>query len=253
MDKRKGRFCDERLIWQENLCFHCGTELNADNRTREHIPTKCLLREPYPEGLLTIKSCRDCNRKFSRDEEYLFAVMASVLSGSTDPEKQTDPKAGKTLESSPGLRNRIEQCKKTVVSESGETNTVFYPELERVNNVVVKNARGHVLYETERWIAGPPDQVLAVSAGKLDRQTYEEFEGISDNLMGVVTPELGTRQFMRLFGSSNLHYPGMNRQWIVVQDQVYRYEVADCGDSVLVKSVVHEYLFTEVLWSADTY
>ena len=36
--------------------MHCGTDLNSTETTQEHVPSKCLLRKPYPAEMITIEA-----------------------------------------------------------------------------------------------------------------------------------------------------------------------------------------------------
>ena len=137
------KFNDERQQWPEGICIHCGITLNPVNATREHIPSKFFLRKPYPKELTNMGACRECNTSFSRDEEYLFALLNAVLAGTTDPDKQKTSKASRMFRKQTGLRVRIEKSKSETKTHFGEIEIAFMPELERVNNVIVKNARCH--------------------------------------------------------------------------------------------------------------
>lgn len=44
----------------------------------EHVPPRCFLEKPYPKKLATVPACQPCNGGFSRDEEYLLAVLAHI-------------------------------------------------------------------------------------------------------------------------------------------------------------------------------
>ena len=55
--------------------------------TRDHIPSRSLLDQPYPENLPVIGSCQVCNQGFSKDEEYVVCLIEAALAGSTDPDK----------------------------------------------------------------------------------------------------------------------------------------------------------------------
>ena len=85
--------------------MHCGTDfssLNSSETTPEHVPSKCLLRKPYPANLVTIEACRECNKSFSLDEEYLKGLLWTVLAGSTDPGKQKTPEVARMLKKKRG-------------------------------------------------------------------------------------------------------------------------------------------------------
>lgn len=56
------------------FCLYCGRP--AD--TREHVPPKALLEQPWPNNLRTVPACGDCNGSWSLDEEYLAIVLAQI-------------------------------------------------------------------------------------------------------------------------------------------------------------------------------
>ena len=228
--------------------MHC-CEANPE-KTREHIPSKCLLRAPYPENLMVTKVCQKCNASFSRDEEYLSALLAAVLAGSTDPVKQKTLEDSRRFTRQPALRARIEKSKIVTRTLFGETEVVFTPELERVENVVLKNARCHVLYELDRRaVFSDPDYIFCAPLRSLSQEQRIEFEENEDLALGWA--EVGTRMFMRQCYSFNLSQPDMLGSWVIVQDGVYRFLASDSGDNVLIRSVIGEYLATEVCWSYD--
>lgn len=56
-------FVDKRLT---GICVYCGGEPS----TRDHVPSKVFLDEPYPENNLpVVPACETCNNSFSLDEE----------------------------------------------------------------------------------------------------------------------------------------------------------------------------------------
>ena len=76
-------------------CIHCTEPLFNLETNRDHVPTKGLLREPYPPNLPVIEICKACNLSFSADEEYFIALLGAVLTGSTDPTVQKHPSAAR--------------------------------------------------------------------------------------------------------------------------------------------------------------
>ena len=48
---------------REKGCIYCGKPAT----TREHIPSKAFLIEPYPEDLATLPACFECNNGFSNN------------------------------------------------------------------------------------------------------------------------------------------------------------------------------------------
>ena len=178
-------------------------------------------------------------------------LLAAVLAGSTDPAEQIMPQAAKKLKCQPALRARIEQSRTRTTNLFGETETIFTPEYERVKRVVVKNARGHALYELDRWMNELPNAIMITPIQCLTQEQRDNFEGITGKPLLSGWPEVGTRMFMRLGLSFNPDYHDLEGQWVVVQDGYYRYWVEDTGVGLLVKSIIYEYLAAEVYWSDD--
>ena len=92
---------------QKSWCIHCGRWIAGLETSQDQVPSKGLLRQPYPPHLPQVEVCKACNEGFARDEEYLIALLGSVLVGSTDPERQTNPRAERILRRSAKLRAQI--------------------------------------------------------------------------------------------------------------------------------------------------
>ena len=235
---------DKRLQLPENICIHCCNVIGPEKATKEHIPSKCLLRKPYPEELMVMQACQKCNMSFSRDEDYLSALLAAVLAGSTDPNKQKTPKASRRFIKQLALRARIEKSKIVTKTLFGETEIVFMPELERVKNVVLKNARCHALYELDRLVFSEPDYAYCFPLQNFTQEQRIKFE---EGVTGW--PEVGTRMFMRQCHSFNSSQSDMLGSWVIVQEDIYRFLASDNEGGLLVRSVIEEYLATEVYWN----
>jgi hypothetical protein len=53
------------------FCVHC----DGADETDDHVPSKVLLDEPYPENLMVCPSCMHCNNQLSVDEVYLACLF----------------------------------------------------------------------------------------------------------------------------------------------------------------------------------
>ena len=232
-------FADER---QKGWCIQCGAWLGDVDITRDHVPSKVLLRKPYPENLPVVGICGGCNSGFSADEEYLHLFLHCVLRGSTDPEQHSDPKIARALRRHGRLRAMIERSKTECRTVGGQTLRVWEPETERVERVVIKNARGHVFYEYGEPMLNEPEHVSTLPLAAMMASDREEFEGVgtAGDLAGW--PELGSRMMARALTGQD-----MRDGWVVVQDGIYRFRVQQC-EVMLVRSVLFEYLATEVRW-----
>ncbi len=230
-------FVDER---QKAWCIHCGGWIVELESNLDHVPSKILLQKPYPPNLPTVRVCKICNEAFSLDEEYLFSFLSSVLTGSTNPDRQSNPKAERALGRNAELRARIDGSKTQYETIGSETRIIWVPEQERINRVVIKNARGHAFFEFGEPMLSEPEHVWAAPLETLSSEQRSEFENID---MGSGWPEIGSRMMTRVITGQDL-----SGVWVIVQDGVYRYAVAQQG-GMLVRSVLSEYLATEVYWS----
>lgn len=65
-------FIDRRLT---GMCVYCGDQPD----TRDHVPSKVFLNEPYPPELPVVAACKRCNESFSLDEQYLACFLDCVI------------------------------------------------------------------------------------------------------------------------------------------------------------------------------
>ena len=235
---------DDRL---EGLCVYCGGGLGGDNDSSDHVPTRSLLNEPYPEFLPTLHVHTECNVQFALDEEYLAAFLASVLSGSTEPDEERFQAAARTLRHSPRLRQRIDRARRVQGTLFGDPEILWIPEMERVNRVIVKNARGHAYYELGEPLFGGPSSLGVCPLSRLSPSQREGFESGTNGSPLAGWPEVGSRLMQRVaFGDLQ---PG---GWIEVQPCVYRYTLTQESGGILVRMVLREYLAAEVLWDESS-
>lgn len=227
---------DER---QKSWCIHCGRGILARETNRDHAPSKCLLRKPHPENLPEVLVHRKCNSGFSLDEEYLATFLSCVISGSEKPDAQINPKAAGTLKRSPKLQKRIGSSKIEYKTYGGDERKIWKPELKRVNRVLLKNARGHAFHEYGEPLLDQPASIWAVPLALLEAEQRARFEEIPDS---GAWPEVGSRMMTRVLTGED-----MIDGWVIVQEGIYRYAVTQAG-GMLVRSVLHEYLATEVYW-----
>jgi hypothetical protein len=224
-------FIDERLV---GMCIYCG----ARPDTRDHVPSKVFLDEPYPPQLPVVGACERCNVSFSLDEQYLACFIDCVICGGTETTGLQRPKIKRILDGNRVLQQRIEESRR----KDGSDTLLWELEADRVRNVVLKLARGHSAYELYPKFEEPvevgfaPLQVL--SAG--ERSAFEQL--ISRKL--DLWPEIGSRAFLRAFGKPPDRFE-QSGDWIIVQPGRYRYAIVE-ADGVLVRMVLSEYLACSV-------
>jgi hypothetical protein len=229
-------FVDER---QKAWCIHCGGSIALLATSRDHVPSRSLLVEPYPANLPVVQICKACNTGFSFDEEYLAAFLGAVLTGSTDPERQASNSAARILKRNVKLKAKIDRARSEYVTLGGETRIICRPERNRIDRIVLKNARGHAFYEFGEPMLEPPAHVWSAPLVSLSASQRADFQNMDQ---GAGWPEVSSRMLTRVLTGQDLA-----DDWVVVQDGVYRYAVAQRG-TLLVRSVLFEYLSTEVYW-----
>ena len=229
-----GEFSDRRY---KSWCIQCGTGIGSVRTNNDHVPSKSLLEMPYPEELPTVKICTDCNTSFSRAEEYFAAFLGAVLSGSTDPESQKTSTAARIFRGNNALKKRIDSQRQDYTTLEGTQKTVWNPEMARVRNVIVKNARGHVYYELGQPAFGEPSNV---GIHPLEMLSQDDLSGFLAIDHGAGWPEVGSRMMTRVVSGQD-----MEDGWIVVQDGIYRFAAVE-NDGFLVRIIIQEYLAAEV-------
>ena len=117
------------------------------------------------------------------------------------------------------------------------------PKRREWKRVVVKNARGHVLHECGEPMLTEPEHVWILPLESMTAAEHEEFENGGTAGEPEPWPEVGSRMMTRVLTGQD-----MRDGWVIVQDGVYRFRVQQCG-VMLVRTVLFEYLATEVQWS----
>jgi hypothetical protein len=230
MDPRK-LYADERLI---GPCVYCG---QAPPTTTDHVPSKVLLDDPLPADLPVVSACNDCNQSFSSDEVYVACFIECIKAGSTETEQVGRDKVRRILAVKPAIAARIETC-----LQQNEGGLLLTAESNRISNVIMKLARGHVAYELSEPRVDEPRylQFMALSSmTNKQRQAFEEAPAED------VFPEIGSRTFVDSFcANTGLFLPS---GWNTIQEGRYRYLVSWSGP-LLVRFVISEHLACDVAW-----
>ena len=227
--KHFNNYADQRFNGQ---CVYCG----GNPETREHVPPKVFLDKPYPQELPVVEACRECNQGFSKDEEYMTCLLASVIAGTTSLESIERESISRTLAHSVKLAEKIRSAKKTI-----DGKIIFDVEHDRIHRVVKKIAACHVLYELN--ITVPKEgAVVALPILNMSDEGISAFESIGNGELAF-WPEVGSRVMQRLLE----HDENYENGWIIVQPGRYRYAVIQ-SEVIEVRMVFSEYLAAQVIW-----
>lgn len=220
-------FGDQRQI---DRCVYCG----GNTETREHVPSRVFLDIPYPENLPVIYACEKCNNGYSIDEEYTACLIECARIGGVSSDLIEREKIKRILSERPRL---FEKLKKAMNKTKDEIS--FSVEANRVKRVLLKLARGHVLFEqNEPHLSEEPSLFEFGILDLLPEESRIRFEETPS--LGLV-PEVGSRALQQIaFSGQGAFIP-----WTNVQDGRYRYVVPEVG---LVRMVFSEYLWCQVGW-----
>lgn len=226
-------FSDERY---EYNCSYCGGETG----TRDHIPSKVFLDEPYPENLPVVPACDICNQDFSLHEEYIACLIESAKGGTTEIDKLKREKIKRIFKQKPLLQKRIEESK-------FEENGIIYfkAEEERLRKVIVKLVKGHAKFEYSQPQFEEPQHLWANALGSLTQEQLNDFLSVKKSAIDKV-PEIGSRAFHRVLISEQFI---VQEKWIEVQERNYSYLTEDLGDSIRVKLIIRMFLAVEAIWT----
>lgn len=247
-------FSDER---NKAWCIHCWKPVSQAPSNMDHVPSKCLLSKSMREKgakwdagesdkddyLPQVLVCRQCNAGFSTDENYLLCVLHAVMAGTLYPDKQKYPEAAAVLQSNRHVVRALKAMPdgQQLLFPNLEPFTL-YPDMERIQRVVIKNARGHAYHEIAEPLDGPPDFVSITPLPLMDPSVRSRFES-RDQAMDI-WPEVGSRMMVHLIDGQALI-----GEWFEVERQRYRYAL-DWSAGVTVRSVIWDYLATEVHWES---
>jgi len=216
-------------------CIYCGS--TAD--TREHVPSKVFLLEPYPDNLPTVPACKECNNNFSKDEEYVACcveVLRSIVNNQTVNEKVRT-----ILNEKPHLCELV--CSQ--ITDNGSEIELSF-DRKRIERILEKMAVCLAGFEFDQLSFSDIQETWFDFATNIT----EVFKGkfISPHYSKVF-PEISSRfsSDYCTFFISNHDDAVVLMDWIEVQENQFRYQVTVEDDCVSVKMVISEFLFARVL------
>ncbi len=243
MQQRKRREKTEGLgyytYWdknRENGCIYCGDKAT----TREHVPSKTLLAEPYPTNLPTIPACFNCNNGFSFDEQY-FSYYLEVLKSFIYEDYICNEKILTTLNKSHSLKSLIESQIKKV-----DGKVLFEFDEQRFVRIINKLAIGHAGYDFDNVDFDGPKNTWFEFAFFLSDEQKDDF--CSPQIMNKI-PELSSRYSCNYCILENIETGEsfLLNEWIEVQERRYKYHIYLNKDGgISVRSIINEILYCQV-------
>jgi len=239
-----------RVVYERGtrmLCIYCSSE----SLTREHAPSKTLLKKPFPDNLPTVPSCEKCNNSFSKDELYT-AVFIELLKNAHY--KEIYP------------LDQITQDRITKRKEGMEAKFIFdslvtptnYKDI-RIERVLEKLAVCHAVYELS-------EGYHSISwSGKAKSLAYSFLPDMSDAMINEmnefifmdnrILPEIGSIAYNHIciieYSLQNqageiIHIKNLMLDWTEIQAGQYRYICYLEPPEIHVVIVIGEYLYAHI-------
>lgn len=166
-------------IRQENTCIYCGAR---PNESVDHTPSKGLFPKPAPSNLITVPCCFECNRSFSKDEEYFRTILVYSQYGQIAPamvwekvERSLDRKESRLFDL---LLDNL------LVSDEKHFDVEISVDHIRIDRVLVKTLRG--LYFSH------------FSARLTEGEWSLPRVGSVEDISSIVTPWFGNNSFIEI-------------------------------------------------------
>ncbi len=231
----KQRNYDEKTF-DKTLCLYC--EGSADSK--EHVPSRIFLNKPYPENLPTVPACKKCNESYSLDEEYLACIIECARCGTIEVDKLERDKIKKILNRKTALYEKVKDSFLTK-----DNNLFVNIEANRVNNILIKLAQGHILYEFNQYVK----DVSHINIMSFADLSISEINYFNENEECTIAPDLGCRAMDEGFYvmCSDTTANGIT-SWQYVGNESYRY-LTYYDEGHRVKIVIAEFLACEVYFN----
>lgn len=230
MDQLNEKGLDQRIA---RSCCYCGSMQGLF--TRDHVPAKVFLDEPYPANLMVVPSCEKCNNGKSMDEEYCACIFEMFECGYVDDDMFERPKISHIVKHRPALRKMLQGAFRFAPKKGV---WVEYDQV-RMCNVSVNTAKGIARYEGGFNVAEVQPRTFF-----MEQQSHEaisKFENVGSLRHGTY-PEIGSRLLKRMIEKQE-SVP----EWKIVQPGRFRYAVCQHRSCFEVRLVFRELVGAVVL------
>jgi hypothetical protein len=246
-EKLRQRQClgDKRKI---SSCIYCN--YSGNNLTREHNPSKVFLDEPLPDNLPVMYSCEECNSSFSADEAYIASIIECIRCNTYEIEKLEREKIKRVLKNNQKLHSEI---KKAFEYKNGNITL----DQKKLNNIVLKLARGHLTFEMCEIALCHPTNMRVSFFHNMDEEEISNFESLVEvdlfyeisratSDIAVIECSLYNEKEDKHIKIEKLFYA-----WQDVQEGRYRYMCAFNSGLLIVRLVISEFMLAEVIWDTN--
>ena len=121
-------------------CYNCGVVLNAENKTKEHVPAQNLFLgcgHEYKKNRLTVPACKKCNEEYSEIDSE-FRDVLGVANNKIDKDSVLTHKATRSILRKPNWKERL------IANDANLIGVLF--DNNKFEKLYIKNFKG-IYYE----------------------------------------------------------------------------------------------------------
>ncbi|MFJ9501553.1 hypothetical protein [Brevibacillus centrosporus] len=229
-------------------CIYCGEKAN----TREHVPSKVFLVKPYPDFLGIVPACFKCNNSFSSDELVISILIERLKSKHYGQRYIVSEQAIARFKKNGKLLNEIDKA-----IENKNTNQFD----KKISRILFKLAIGHAVFEVSEGYCIKDGTVNYAFRDSMSNEEIEDFSApfiLNEQLL----PEVGSRAYERIVvvelvlasvddPEQQVSTPIVMLDWVDVQDSKYAYTSYKFGDEIVVKMIINDFLYAQVIITLD--
>lgn len=242
-----GKYSDDNLrhLLEKNkrfksVCIYCRSN---QAKSKEHLPSRVFLDTPYPNEYSIVPACENCNIGFSADEVYVSCFVDRLRNALSDNKIPLREKTISAVRHDKGLARIIcEQIRR-------ENNKIFVNyQPEPFSKILIKLAKGHLcqaqdkVVDSDCWVECYFKFKPDLSEDELYHFEELPYADKASECGSDFTHDLLIVE--GIGGPSQIIVP-----WNGVQDGNYRYLTYFKHDLYVVRIVICETLFAEVLFS----
>lgn len=226
----------------DSICIYCRT--NVAN-SREHLPSRIFLDTPYPEEYSVVPACDKCNGGFSADEVYVSSFIDKLrneLSNNGFPLRE------KTISAINHDKELEKILNEQIRTENGKILVNYVP--ESFSKILIKLAKGHLCQAQDKVF----DSDCSTECNFKFKPDLSEDELYHFEELPHVdkVSECGSDFTHGLLIVAGIGLPSqIFVPWKEVQDGNYRYLTYFEHDNYIVRIIICETLFAEVLFSEE--
>jgi len=216
-------------------CVYCGEKADS----REHIPSKVFLNEPFTTNLAILPSCKKCNNSYSENEQYLACLIDYVQYKMDNLKAVKRSKIQRTFDSRANIESEFENSTKYTLT--GNVEYIEYNDY-KIKNILLKLSIGHAIYTLSLIHLDEPN---IINYKFLPELTQEELDNFNSEPVFDILPEIGSRGATYI---SILENVIPISTWNIIQDGQYRFLAFQEKSTITVRIVIGEYFYSELIW-----